>query len=103
MLSGLIKKYNLNNISANYISSQRSAIRLYRNKVVEIIFSEENIDSFDDFLPFADTLKEITFYKCNLSDLSELKRLEQLRDLTLECCSFPQMDVFDNFPNFPAL
>ena len=71
MLSGLIKKYNLNNISANYISSQRSAIRLYRNKVVEIIFSEENIDSLDDFLPFADTLKEITFYKCNLSDLNE--------------------------------
>ena len=103
MLSGLIKKYNLNNISANYISSQRSAIRLYRNKVVEIIFSEENIDSLDDFLPFVDTLKEITFYKCNLSDLSELKRLEQLRDLILECCSFPHMDVFDNFPDFPAL
>ena len=61
MLSGLIKKYNLNNISANYISSQRSAIQLYRNKVVEIIFSEENIDSLDDFLPFADTLKEIPF------------------------------------------
>ena len=103
MLSDLIKKYKLDNISANYISSQRSAIRLYRNKVVEIIFSGENIDSFDDFLPFVDTLKEITFYKCNLSDLSELKRFEQLRDLTLECCSFSHMDVFNNFPDFPAL
>ena len=103
MLSDLIKKYKLDNISANYISSKRSTIRLYRNRVVEIIFSEENIDSLDDFLPFADTLKEITFYKCNLLDLSELNRLEQLRNLTLECCSFPQMDVFDNFPNFPAL
>ena len=81
MLSGLIKKYNLNNISANYISSQRSAIRLYRNKVVEIRFSEENIDSLDDLLPFADTLKKIAFRNCNLSDLSSLKFFKQLTRL----------------------
>lgn len=103
MLSDLIKKYKLDNISANYISSKRSAIRLYRNRVVEIIFSEENIDSLDDFLPFADTLKEITLYKCNLSDLSELKRFERLKDLKLEYCSFPNMDIFNNFPDFPDL
>lgn len=103
MLSHLKEKYHLDNVSANYISSKRSAIRLYRNRVVEIIFSEENIDSLDDFLPFADTLKEITLYKCNLSDLSELKRFERLKDLKLEYCSFPNMDIFNNFPDFPDL
>ena len=103
MLSHLKEKYQLNNVSANYISSKRSAIRLYRNRVVEIIFSKENIDSLDDFLPFVDTLKEITLYKCNLSDLNELKRFERLKDLTLEYCSFSNIDIFDNFPDLPDL
>ena len=59
MLSHLREKYHLDKISTNYLKSEKSYIRLYRNKVVEIRFSEENIDSLDDLLPFADTLKKI--------------------------------------------
>ena len=73
MLSYLKEKYKLDDVSANYLRSGKSYIKLYRNKVVEIRFFEENIDSLDDFLPFADTLKKIILYKCNLSDLSNLK------------------------------
>ena len=103
MLSHLKEKYQLNNVSTNYLKSEKSYIKLYRNKVVEIRFSEENIDSLDDFLSFADTLKEIIFYKCNLSDLSNLKYFKQLRGLGFEGCSFSNTDIFENFPNLPNL
>ena len=103
MLSYLKEKYKLENVSANYLKSEKSYIRLYRNKVVEIRFFKENIDSLDDFLPFADTLKEIIFYKCNLSDLSNLKYFKQLRGLGFEGCSFSNTDIFENFPNLPNL
>lgn len=103
MLSHLKEKYQLNNVSTNYLKSEKSYIKLYRNKVVEIRFSEENIDSLDDFLPFADTLKEIILYKCNLSDLSNLKYFKQLRGLGFEGCSFSNTDIFENFPNLPNL
>ena len=62
MLSYLKEKYHLDDVSANYLRAGKSYIKLYRNKVVEIRFFEENIDSLDDFLPFADTLKEIILY-----------------------------------------
>ena len=103
MLSHLKEKYQLNNVSANYLKSEKSYIRLYRNKVVEIRFFKENIDSLDDFLPFADTLKEIIFYKCNLSDLSNLKYFKQLRGLGFVRSSFSNTGIFENFPNLPNL
>lgn len=103
MLSHLKEKYKLDNVSANYLKSEKSYIRLYRNKVVEIRFFEENIDSLDDFLPFADTLKEIIFYKCNLSDLSNLKYFKQLRGLGFVRSSFSNTGIFENFPNLPNL
>ena len=103
MLSHLKEKYKLDNVSANYLRAEKSYIRLYRNKVVEIRFFKENIDSLDDFLPFADTLKEIIFYKCNLSDLSNLKYFKQLRGLGFVRSSFSNTGIFENFPNFPNL
>ena len=103
MLSHLKEKYHLDKVSANYLKSEKSYIRLYRNKVVEIRFSEENIDSLDDFLSFADTLKEIIFYKCNLSDLSNLKYFKQLRGLGFVRSSFSNTGIFENFPNLPNL
>lgn len=103
MLSHLREKYHLDKISANYLKSEKSYIKLYRNKVVKIRFSEENIDSLDDFLPFADTLKEIILYKCNLSDLSNLRYFKQLTGLGFEGCSFSNIDIFENFPNLPNL
>ena len=103
MLSFLKEKYKLDNVSANYLKSEKSYIRLYRNKVVEIRFFKENIDSLDDFLPFADTLKEIIFYKCNLSDLSNLKYFKQLRGLGFVRSSFSNTGIFENFPNLPNL
>ena len=103
MLSLLKEKYKLDNVSANYLKSEKSYIRLYRNKVVEIRFFKENIDSLDDFLPFADTLKEIIFYKCNLSDLSNLKYFKQLRGLGFVRSSFSNTGIFENFPNLPNL
>ena len=103
MLSYLKEKYYLDNVSANYLKSNKSYIKLYRNKVVEIRFFEENIDSLDDFLPFADTLKEIIFYKCNLSDLSNLKYFKQLRVLGFNRCSFSNIEKFKNFTNLPKL
>ena len=103
MLSYLKEKYKLDDVSANYLRSGKSYIKLYRNKVVEIRFFEENIDSLDDFLPFADTLKEIIFYKCNLSDLSNLKYFKQLRVLGFNRCSFSNIEIFKNFTNLPKL
>ena len=103
MLSHLKEKYHLDKVSANYLRSEKSYIRLYRNKVVEIRFSEENIDSLDDFLTFLDTLKKIILYECNLSDLSNLKYFKQLRGLGFEGCSFSNIDIFENFPNLPNL
>ena len=103
MLSHLKEKYHLDDISANYLKSGKSYIRLYRNKVVEIRFFEENIDSLDDFLPFVDTLKEIILYKCNLSDLSNLRYFKQLTGLGFNRCSFSNIEIFKNFPNFPNL
>ena len=103
MLSYLKEKYHLDDVSANYLRSNKSYIKLYRNKVVEIRFSGENIDSLDDFLPFADTLKEIIFYKCNLSDLSNLKYFKQLRVLGFNRCSFSNIEIFKNFTNLPKL
>ena len=103
MLSYLKEKYHLDKVSANYLRSNKSYIKLYRNKVVEIRFFEENIDSLDDFLPFADTLKEIIFYKCNLSDLSNLKFFKQLRVLGFNRCSFSNIEIFKNFTNLPKL
>ena len=74
MLSHLKEKYQLNDVSANYLRSNKSYIKLYRNKVVEIRFSEENIDSLDDFLPFADTWQiqfiKVTFYFANCYSIS---------------------------------
>ena len=61
MLSHLKEKYHLDDVSANYLKSGKSYIRLYRNKVVEVIFSKEDIDTLDDLLPFADTLKKNSF------------------------------------------
>lgn len=61
MLSHLKEKYQLNKVSANYLKSEKSYIRLYRNKVLEINFSKENIDTLDDFLSFSDTLKKNNF------------------------------------------
>ena len=92
MLSHLKEKDKLDDVSANYLRSNKSYIKLYRNKVVEIRFSGENIDSLDDFLPFADTLKKIILYKCNLSDLSNLKYFKQLRTLGFNCCSFSNIE-----------
>ncbi|WP_203081240.1 hypothetical protein [Capnocytophaga genosp. AHN8471] len=103
MLSHLKEKYHLDKVSANYLRSGKSYIKLYRNKVVEIRFFEKNIDSLDDFLPFADTLKEIIFYKCNLSDLSNLKYFKQLRGLGFVRSSFSNTGIFENFPNLPNL
>ena len=103
MLSYLKEKYHLDKVSANYLRSNKSYIKLYRNKVVEIRFFEENIDSLDDFLSFADTLKEIIFYKCNLSDLSNLKYFKQLRTLGFNRCSFSNIEIFKNFTNLPKL
>lgn len=103
MLSHLKEKYHLDDVSANYLRSGKSYIKLYRNKVVEIRFFEENIDSLDNFLPFADTLKEIIFYKCNLSDLSNLKYFKQLRVLGFNRCSFSNIEIFKNFTNLPKL
>ena len=103
MLSYLKEKYHLDDVSANYLRSNKSYIKLYRNKVVEIRFFEENIDSLDDFLPFADTLKEIILYKCNLSDLSNLKYFKQLRTLGFNRCSFSNIEIFKNFTNLPKL
>ena len=103
MLSYLKEKYHLDNVSANYLKSGKSYIKLYRNKVVEIRFFEENIDSLDDFLPFADTLKKIILYKCNLSDLSNLKYFKQLRVLGFNRCSFSNIEIFKNFTNLPKL
>ncbi|MBM0653302.1 hypothetical protein JMN11_06400 [Capnocytophaga genosp. AHN8471] len=97
------EKYHLDKVSANYLRSGKSYIKLYRNKVVEIRFFEKNIDSLDDFLPFADTLKEIIFYKCNLSDLSNLKYFKQLRGLGFVRSSFSNTGIFENFPNLPNL
>ena len=103
MLSHLKEKYHLDKVSANYLRSEKSYIRLYRNKVVEVIFFKEDIDTLDDLLPFADTLKEIIFYKCNLSDLSNLKYFKQLRGLGFEGNSFSSTGIFENFPNLPNL
>ena len=103
MLSHLKEKYHLEKVSANYLKSEKSYIRLYRNKVVEVIFSKEDIDTLDDLLPFADTLKEIIFYKCNLSDLSNLKYFKQLRVLGFNRCSFSNIEIFKNFTNLPKL
>ena len=103
MLSYLKEKYHLDKVSANYLKSEKSYIRLYRNKVVEIRFFKENIDSLDDFLPFADTLKKIILYKCNLSDLSNLKYFKQLRVLGFNRCSFSNIEIFKNFTNLPKL
>ena len=103
MLSYLKEKYHLDKVSANYLRSGKSYIKLYRNKVVEIRFFEENIDSLDDFLPFADTLKKIILYKCNLSDLSNLKYFKQLRVLGFNRCSFSNIEIFKNFTNLPKL
>ena len=103
MLSYLKEKYHLDKVSANYLKSEKSYIRLYRNKVVEVIFSKEDIDTLDDLLPFADTLKEIIFYKCNLSDLSNLKYFKQLRGLGFVRSSFSNTGIFENFPNLPNL
>ena len=103
MLSYLKEKYHLDDVSANYLRAGKSYIKLYRNKVVEIRFFEENIDSLDDFLPFADTLKKIILYKCNLSDLSNLKYFKQLRVLGFNRCSFSNIEIFKNFTNLPKL
>ena len=103
MLSYLKEKYHLDKVSANYLKSEKSYIRLYRNKVVEVIFSKEDIDTLDDLLPFADTLKEIILYKCNLSDLSNLKYFKQLRGLGFVRSSFSNTGIFENFPNLPNL
>jgi len=89
MLSYLKEKYHLDDVSANYLRAGKSYIKLYRNKVVEIRFFEENIDSLDDFLPFADTLKKIILYKCNLSGFNR--------------CSFSNIEIFKNFTNLPKL
>lgn len=103
MLSHLKEKYHLDDVSANYLKSGKSYIRLYRNKVVEVIFSKEDIDTLDDLLPFADTLKKIAFRNCNLSDLSSLKFFKQLTRLGFRNCHFSNTGIFENFPNFPNL
>lgn len=103
MLSYLKEKYHLDKVSANYLKSEKSYIRLYRNKVVEVIFSKEDIDTLDDLLPFADTLKKIAFRNCNLSDLSSLKFFKQLTRLGFRNCHFSNTGIFENFPNFPNL
>ena len=61
MLSYLKEKYHLDKVSANYLKSEKSYIKLYRNKVVEIRFSEENIDSLDDFFTFRRYIKGNNF------------------------------------------
>ena len=81
MLSHLKEKYHLDKVSANYLRSNKSYIRLYRNKVVEIIFSEENIDSLDDFLPLANSVQSIILYDCILDDLSALVHFKKLKEL----------------------
>ena len=81
MLSYLKEKYKLDNVSTNYLKSEKSYIRLYRNKVVEIRFSEENIDSLDDFLPFANSVQSIMLYDCVLDDLSALVHFKKLKEL----------------------
>ena len=101
MLSHLKEKYKLDDVSANYLKSEKSYIRLYRNKVVEVIFFKEDIDTLDDLLPFADTLKKIAFRNCNLSDLSSLKFFKQLTRLGFRNCHFSNTDIFENFPNYP--
>ena len=103
MLSHLKEKYHLDKVSANYLKSEKSYIRLYRNKVVEVIFSKEDIDTLDDLLPFVDTLKKIAFRNCNLSDLSSLKFFKQLRVLGFNRCSFSNIEIFKNFTNLPKL
>jgi len=51
MLSHLKEKYHLDKVSANYLKSEKSYIRLYRNKVVEVIFFKEDIDTLEICCP----------------------------------------------------
>ena len=55
-------KYNLKIIYSH--QGYGNFIRLYRGIPVELFLKENDIKSFDDFLPFADTVKSINFLRC---------------------------------------
>ncbi|WP_208058879.1 leucine-rich repeat domain-containing protein [Capnocytophaga bilenii] len=52
---------------------------------MELFFMDKDIKSFDDFLPFADTVKSINFLRCTLDDVYSLAEahLPSLRSLDI--------------------
>ena len=83
MYSYFTDKYNLKIIYSH--QGYGNFIRLYRGIPVELFFMDKDIKSFDDFLPFADTVKSINFLRCTLDDVYSLAEahLPSLRSLDI--------------------
>jgi len=58
---------------------------------VELFLKENDIKSFDDFLPFADTVKSINFLRCTLDDLSALTEFKKLKTYQVDYI-YPDMN-----------
>ena len=78
MYSYFTDKYNLKIIYSH--QGYGNFIRLYRGIPVELFFMDKDIKSFDDFLPFADTI-----LRCTLDDVYSLAEahLPSLRSLDI--------------------
>ena len=103
MYSYFTDKYNLKIIYSH--QGYGNFIRLYRGIPVELFFMDKDIKSFDDFLPFADTVKSITFWECTLDDLSALSKFKKLKELFIydgiiqskRFCQFLQLPSLKEF------
>ena len=100
MYSYFTDKYNLKIIYSH--QGYGNFIRLYRGIPVELFLKENDIKSFDDFLPFADTVKSINFLRCTLDDLSALTEFKKLKELCISD-SIIQSKRFCQFLQLPSL
>ena len=69
---------------------------------MELFFMDKDIKSFDDFLPFADTIKSINFLRCALDDLSALTEFKKLKELYISN-SIIHSKRFCQFLQLPSL
>ena len=100
MYSYFTDKYNLKIIHSH--QGYGNFIRLYRGIPVELFFMDKDIKSFDDFLPFADTVKSINFLRCTLDDLSVLTEFKKLKELYISN-SIIHSKRFCQFLQLPSL